>query len=64
MANDGDVALLNEGVDAWNRWRAENRIRPDLSGAMLVGMYLSGANLCDARLRKVDLSSANLARGS
>jgi hypothetical protein len=31
MANDEHVALLKQGVDAWNVWREENPdIRPDL----------------------------------
>jgi hypothetical protein len=31
MANDEHVALLKQGVDAWNAWRAENpNIRPDV----------------------------------
>jgi hypothetical protein len=41
MANDEHVAILKQGVDAWNKWRVENRhLRPDLSGA-----DLSRANL-------------------
>ena len=36
MANDEHVALLKQGVAAWNAWRDENPdIRPDLSGANL-----------------------------
>ena len=36
MANDEHVALLKQGVAAWNAWRDENPdIRPDLSGADL-----------------------------
>jgi hypothetical protein len=64
--NDEHVALLKQGVAAWNQWRDENLdpIRPDLSGANLFEAYLSGANLRDARLRKADLSGANLARAN
>ena len=33
MANPRHLAVLDGGVDAWNRWRNEHpRIRPDLSG--------------------------------
>jgi len=36
MANDEHVALLEQGVAAWNAWRDENRnIPPDLSEAIL-----------------------------
>jgi len=32
MANDAHVALLKQGVAAWNAWRKQNPdIRPDLS---------------------------------
>src|SRR4051812_35846451 len=41
MANEEHVALLKQGVDAWNKWRRENpKVRPDLREA-----YLRGANL-------------------
>jgi Pentapeptide repeats (8 copies) len=64
MANDEHIAILKKGVAAWNAWRGENPIRPDLTGANLFEAYLSDANLSDARLRKVDLSGANLARAN
>ena len=36
MANDEHVAILKQGVDAWNAWRRANLgTRPDLSGADL-----------------------------
>ena len=66
MANDEHVALLKQGVAAWNAWRHENRdIRPDLSNADLTGANLSKAdlrkaNLSRAKLRKVDLIGAKL----
>ena len=45
MANDEHVALLKQGVDAWNAWRRENPdMRPDLSDADLEGADLSKAN--------------------
>jgi uncharacterized protein YjbI with pentapeptide repeats len=76
MANDQHVALLNQGVEAWNAWRDENRIPldhidahfggPNLSGAYLIGAKLSGANLTKAvltvaQLREADLHGAGLA---
>ena len=61
MANDEHVALLKQGVAAWNAWRDENPdIRPDLSGANLSEADLSGANLSGADLRGANLSGANL----
>ena len=66
MANDEHVALLKQGVAAWNAWRDENPdIRPDLSGADLSGADLSeadlsGADLSGANLSGADLSGANL----
>ena len=76
MANDEHVALLMQGVAAWNKWRAENaNIRPDLngtdlsgaslfqadlSGANLIAANLSGAKLIRANLFRADLSGANL----
>ena len=38
MANEEHVALLKQGVDAWNAWRRETPdARPDLHGADLRG---------------------------
>jgi hypothetical protein len=46
MANEEHLALLRQGVDVWNAWRArEPAIAPDLSGAPLYGADLGGANL-------------------
>jgi hypothetical protein len=67
MANDEHVAILKQGVAAWNAWSRENpNIRPDLSEANLSGANLSGANLERAdlggavNLEGADLSGANL----
>ena len=52
--NDEHVALLKQGVTAWNAWRKENPdIRPDLNEADLERASLSGANL-----KWADLSAA------
>jgi uncharacterized protein YjbI with pentapeptide repeats len=75
MANDEHVALLKQGVTAWNKWRGENRdIRPDLSrmdlynthlgGLDLSGVNLSGADLREANFKRADLSGANLSRAN
>ena len=56
MANDEHVAMLKQGVDAWNKWRNETPdIRPDLRGA-----HLTGADLINAHLRAANLSRAAL----
>jgi uncharacterized protein YjbI with pentapeptide repeats len=61
MANDEHVALLKQGVDAWNAWRAdEPMIRPDLGGMILTEANLSGANLVNTYLVKANLDRANL----
>jgi hypothetical protein len=71
MPNDEHVALLKQGVEAWNAWREKNPdIRPDLREADLSDAKLgyanfsradlSGANLTWAYLLKADLTGANL----
>src|SRR5262245_8391224 len=72
MANDEHVALLKQGVDAWNAWRRENPdIRPDLRGASLVGAdlkhglhWVAGANLRGALVAGAELRNANLLRAN
>ena len=66
MANAGQLALLRQGVEAWNHWRRDNPDKridlsgADLSGADLSGAYLSRATLRDADLRRADLCDAAL----
>jgi uncharacterized protein YjbI with pentapeptide repeats len=75
MANLEHFAKLEEGIEAWNRWREENDAKPDLrgmgfvegdflgadlSGADLRGANLYGANLYGADLRESDLRRADL----
>jgi uncharacterized protein YjbI with pentapeptide repeats len=56
MANGKHIALLKQGVEAWNAWRHDNaNIRPDLREA-----NLNGADLREANLNRADLSKANL----
>jgi uncharacterized protein YjbI with pentapeptide repeats len=62
MANPEHLALLRQGVDVWNAWRAkEPSIVPDLVRAYLSGADLAGANLSGANLSGANLSGANLA---
>jgi uncharacterized protein YjbI with pentapeptide repeats len=61
MADETHLALLKQGVDAWNEWRvAHAAARPDLSSASLRGLTLAKADLSGADLRKADLRGAVL----
>lgn len=60
MANPKQLAKLDEGVEAWNRWRASKAFVPDLRGASLRDRNLSDANLRGADLREADLNKAVL----
>jgi uncharacterized protein YjbI with pentapeptide repeats len=68
MANVEHIAILKQGILAWNRWRQEHRsIASDLSGAYISESTLEWAirSLGDplfesADLRGIDLSHANL----
>jgi uncharacterized protein YjbI with pentapeptide repeats len=65
MVNNEHVALLKQGVAAWNAWRHENRtISPNLSGADLTRADLSGAYLLGADLSRAILSGANLSKAN
>ncbi len=60
MANQEHLAILIQGVDAWNQWRKQHpEVRPDLSGAIL-----SKANLCSVNLRGANLSFANFSEAN
>jgi uncharacterized protein YjbI with pentapeptide repeats len=61
MANEQQLALLKQGVEAWNKWRSLSPgIPPDLRGADLSQEDLGGINLMKASLSGVDLSGVNL----
>ena len=66
MANQEQMKVLQEGVQAWNQWRARNvgfqvdLFGADLSEADLKQADLSGADLRQANLWKANLSEANL----
>jgi Pentapeptide repeats (8 copies) len=56
MADEDHLAILRQGVDAWNAWRMkEPSVVPDLRGANLREAHLDGAYL-----RATDLSMTNL----
>ena len=66
MANEEHVALLVQGVPAWNAWRRENpNVLPDLGStdlrrADLIEVNLSEADLGGAFLDEATLTRANL----
>ena len=56
MADEAHLAMLKQGADAWNAWRAAHAGTPaDLANASLRGLNLAKANLARADLRKTDL---------
>lgn len=62
MADQQHLAILQQGIDAWNKWRQEHsEIRPDLSKANLKEADLEGINFAEANLARINLSYANLA---
>lgn len=61
MANPKDLEILIQGVEPWNRWRAEQPdIVPDLNGANLDKVNLAQANLRETMLRETILTQADL----
>jgi Pentapeptide repeats (8 copies) len=58
--NAKHLELLKRGVDAWNEWRNESSITPDLSGADLRGADLQNVDFTSANLIKADLREAYL----
>jgi hypothetical protein len=68
MANEEHLAVINQGVKAWNAWREENRLtlprRLDLRGVDFHGKDLSGADFNHTDLGGADLSDADLSVSS
>ncbi len=80
MANKQHLAILKQGAEAWNKWRARNSdidpdlYRADLSRSRFVGIELIGADLRGADLTGMllyrallsgaDLSGANLSKAN
>jgi uncharacterized protein YjbI with pentapeptide repeats len=61
MANEEQLAILKQGAEVWNKWRSENsNVKPDLSGADLIGTSLRGADLIGTNLNEANLSWADL----
>jgi uncharacterized protein YjbI with pentapeptide repeats len=61
MANEQQLEVLLQGVEAWNAWRDENpHVEIDLTGANLERLNLNHVNFSNARLNNANLSFANL----
>src|SRR5260221_5562764 len=55
MADEAHLAVLKQGADAWNAWRAAHSGTPaDFANARLRGLDLTMANLAGADCRKAD----------
>jgi uncharacterized protein YjbI with pentapeptide repeats len=60
MADNNQIAILSQGVEAWNKWRKENPdVLIDLKNAKLMHMNLENANLANADLKEANLSFTN-----
>ena len=65
MANQEQLARLQEDVGEWNQWRKDNSRTPiDLIGADLISANLIGADLISANLSGANLSGAELIRAN
>ena len=63
MANAEQLAILRQGVETWNSWRAKNiYVYADLNESDLNGVDLSEADLRIAHLRRANLFRADLSR--
>jgi hypothetical protein len=66
MANPEHLKILQQGVEVWNKWRAEHpRLTPDFckacfNDAELVDANLQDSNLAGAKIRRANLCGANL----
>ena len=61
MATDEALAVIREGVNSWNRWKASHHSMGtlDLSSADLSGMTLNGADFSNTDLRWALLHESN-----
>lgn len=65
MANEEHLAILEQGVEIWNRWREVHpEITPDFCRASLHRAKLFGVNLREAYLSGADLRGAYLSAGN
>jgi len=64
MANTEHLELLSKGVHFWNKWKKENSVKPDLSGANIEGLNLSKIDLSNSNLQDIDLTKCNLSESN
>ena len=65
MANKEQLAILEQGVDVWNKWRKENKnLIVDLTRSNFNNIQLEGINLKSANLYESSFVGANLARAN
>jgi uncharacterized protein YjbI with pentapeptide repeats len=70
MSNQAHLRILQKGVSSWNKWRKANpKIKPDLTGAILPNSNFKGINfskveLIGAGLIATDLSDSNLSKAN
>jgi uncharacterized protein YjbI with pentapeptide repeats len=63
MADENQLEILKQGVEAWNSWRKDHPgVKIELSEAALVGAHLQLSNLKKADLREANLTEADLKR--
>src|SRR4249919_3121059 len=61
MAQEEHLAVLKQGIEAWNQWRADNPdVRPDLKGADFSRSELSGVNLSFGGLSVANLRESGI----
>lgn len=65
MANEEQLAILKQGIWAWNEWYEKNPdVKIDLSGANLMETNLTNAFLINADLSEANLTKAILSRAN
>lgn len=65
MANPEHQSIIDQGVEAWNAWREANEdVLPDLSGADLFEARLSRVNFYCTNLTNANLCGADLSHSS
>lgn len=63
MANEGQLKILKQGVETWNKWRKEHpQEKIDLTEMDLIGGDLREVDLINADLRRAHLIGADLRR--
>ena len=61
MANEEQLRILKQGVEAWNEWRKNHpHIKINLRGANLSRQNLEGADFSKADIRSANFTGANL----